>query len=313
MQIQAFPIYVTRQEQFRFNPKLEGYAAYHLYAPHNAFLPFLLYKASDRALIDCVRVFNEEDEEVLLLPAGSVPYQYFTSPTHDYLFYYGEPVANLNLPCGRYYLEFSIAHYKRYSEVFTVSTDLSRYLSVQWSSDKSVDYLTYQTGWKQQAYLLAELTEPEYAPTIDDSEDGYGVALLNFGKVAKTIFLKNSDYLPEFLVDALALLPLHAHVHIGPYQNVQQPKLKPEWQLNGALAQVEIEFAEAQVFMTGCENITLTAVDTTGYQPLGYYCGVDTTEAHWVDTGLTRCEEIDVPEPVYAWRVKESSAYCIKE
>lgn len=310
MQLQAFPIYSSISEQFRYNPKLQGFANYYLYAPKTSLLPFLLRKPSDQVLLDCVRIMYPDNTEYAILEASALQYQLFSNKQFDYIFYYGSPIEGLNMPCGQYYLELLLGTFKYYSEVFTVHNNLDKLLKLQYFSDTTIGYLTYQTGWKQELYFDSELTEPEYPTNIEDAKNGFDISVLTFGKVSKVVRIKQSDILPEYLIDALSIVPLHNHVTIGEYGEVDEVTVKPTWVIDGVLGTVEMEFAESQVLLTGCNEINgLVEVDTSGHVNYNPECGAEpTTEPIWQNTGNIRCQQIEVRET--AWRAMESSAYC---
>lgn len=172
----------------------------------------------------------------------------------DYLFPSG--VLSENLPIGQYYIKASDGSDTWYSDVFTVveTALLPTFLKVEWWNadaieleDGSIVPSIEQLGAAYTLYLKAEIAKPEY--TYDEegeTRDGYFYPTKQLSqKVYKFAFLA-----PEFLLDAVRLLPLADHITIttnpGTDAEVvytpEQILLTPSWESEGDIASVSVEF-----------------------------------------------------------------------
>ncbi len=305
MQLQVFPNYASKFEQFRYTDGLD----FNLYAPHNAFLPFLLMRPSAQRPITCITVYNELDQVIIYVSGLNFPYRFFSDGVTDYYFYFGELIPGLDLPCGKYYWQIL----DRVSEIFTVGPSLDKLLRLSWFSDSVIGSLRYPAGWEQVVYLDTSLEKPEYPVNTEYKPDGEGTDYLQTGRVSKVLQC-TTDLLPEFMVDALSALPLHSNVQVGPYRDVRKISSKSSWEYASLNAVLVFQFTEAEVLLQPCPDLTLIEVVIAPSGPLPGECGTDVTaEPVWVNTGETRCQTEEYQERQKAWRPQESSAYCLKD
>lgn len=299
MQIHAFPFYSSKNQQFRFDPRSEGFQDWNLYTAPNRFLPFMIKKITDKQLIDCIKIFslaNEEDPIQILQPE-TINYKMYSDKFFDYIFYYAAIVTGLNLPCGKYYLQIGTF----YSEVFTVvkTAELAKMLEVNWRHESNIGDLIYQNGFFQRVFLKTHVLEPKYKIEQEGDEDGYNNFIQTFSRTIKQLNVE-AGLLPEFLIDALALLPSHNRVNIGQYVNVKEIEINPDWLHIGVFGNIKLTFTEenAIVSKTCAEPLILEEVDQAGYVPKSWLCGVETVEPYWKATGETECVQEEYNEVI---------------
>jgi len=297
MQLQAFPVYPLKSQQFRFTSPTTDVAGYALYAPDNAFLPFRVIKPADGRIFACVTVFDLLDQEITTIGKSGMNWKMFSDGNYDYVYYFGTPISGLNLPCGKYYLQ--IGSY--YSEVFTVGSDINSLLKLTWRSGKPVGNLTYVPGWYQTAYLNNGIDQPEYPVDVAFQTNGLNQDIIQTGKVAK-VYRIVTEPLPEFLTDALSLLPLHSEISVGSITGVQKVELRPSYLAHGLnLSSLEIKFTEEEIFTGGCNNDLFTEINADGAGNLPGSCGIQAdTSAYWVDTPNYTCEKTNGQNTGYA-------------
>jgi hypothetical protein len=282
MNLQTFPFYSSLDQQARFISNC-GQVTRALPTPQNRWLPFLLQLPVSGDGLDCVRIIRAADD-VLYRTVASTDFSYevFSDGNFDFVFYYGGIVAGLNMPCDDYYLETK----GQYSEVFSVVRNIDKFLRLEWRNPGGI----YQTGFFNLLYLDTIVAEPQYPTEEEGEEDASGNFVALQVSVEKTLKL-DTLLLPEYLVDALAGIPLHKIKQIGQYSEVRNVKIKPEWNLAGCAATVEVTFADgAALTSESCgAGPILLPVDLSGFTP----SACDGSGPIWADAGETRCEQKD--------------------
>lgn len=174
---------------------------------------------------------------------------------YDILIYnpVGAALSNIVEDIGQYWIELSSKPtpsapiFNAYSEVFTVVNDVNNYLLVEWWNDADTVYeggrIVYGNDYRNRIYLDSEIAMPEY--TLDeegDDRDGFFFAWKQLSeKHYRFTFLA-----PEYLCDAIRLIPEADYIRIkspllSPYE-VDRFESNVEWQEQGYLASVEVEF-----------------------------------------------------------------------
>lgn len=178
---------------------------------------------------------------------------------------YDDPFAFI--PIGPMYAVMEDANNIWYSEVFTVVNMTTKYLTIQWwdYSDFVMDAgrIVYKFGendgyqFKNRVCLQAELAKPDYIFEEEgDTRDGYFFPTKQISeKRYKFNFLA-----PEFLLDAMRFVRMADHVEI--ITNLTEDSgaviqsftfsadsflMTPEWEKEGDLAAVSVEFDTATV------------------------------------------------------------------
>lgn len=281
MNLYSFPFYASKSEQFGFN------SDWHLFSAANRFLPFMIRKPADGQLIDCVKVLDLSGGLVHLVQPEDLNYRMYSDGIMDFIFYYAGIVQGMGLPCGKYYLQIG----EFFSEVFTVA-DVSNMLMVEWQNKNNIgSSLIYQNGFFQRLYLDTAILEPKYKVDQEGEEDGFEVFHPTFTKLSKQLAIQ-TELIPEFLVDALAALPLHDQVTFGRYQEAKAIETDVDWLVSGVLGTVEIKFNEAEFAVSKicAEPLALVEVDQEGYVPKSWVCnGEPDPTPYWQKTGVYSC------------------------
>lgn len=126
--------------------------------------------------------------------------------------------------------------------------------------------ILYQNGFQNKVYLDVNVKAPTYPITESGEENGDGDFIPTFQKWQKRYTF--TTYVPEFLADALTLLPLHDYVWIT-FQNNETNKVKDievetDWQDIGStdetqscFCKITISFAVDSIITIGCNNMEI--------------------------------------------------------
>ncbi len=100
----------------------------------------------------------------------------------------------------------------------------------------------YQFGFRQRLYLDAIITNPDYSVTqegIENGNKGFKQTFAQFKKRHKMDFIA-----PEYLLDALTLLPLHDYITIDDgYDSYVADDVEVDYEWQGGWAYVTITFS----------------------------------------------------------------------
>jgi hypothetical protein len=265
-----------------------------LKCPSTRFLPFQIAKPRDNQPIDCINVYRSNDTLYRTIMGNALSYTYHQTSSTDFITYYGSALAT-PLACGDYYLEVS----GKYSAMFSVVSDLSSLLTLEWRNDNNLfttsqqPVLLYSTGFLQRVHLEAEVTNPTYPYEETGNENEYKEFTADFKRVTKQSQFQTVQ-VPAYLTDALGALPMHSQVKVGTYDNVQGIEVSPNWLDYGQSASVTVKFSEAApVIALGCDTLELTSIDVSAYTPRGFMCGIQDNTPYWQNTGVVTCQQAD--------------------
>lgn len=229
---------------------------YPLYGSTSTLLPFQIMRAHSAADIDSIDVYTKDGEFVksLLSEMNNAGLEIAEYPTYgiDIIKFPALYVMSTDLEEGQYYLAISDGENEWYSDILTLINDLSSYLMIEWSDVEDLVFdagiINYENGYKNRIYFASELGKPEYEFEEEgESRDGYFFAQKQIS--AKTY--KCNVLAPEYLVDAMRLIRLSDIVLVrdkyGRTYNCDTFLITPNWQTQGDLASVEIEFTAATV------------------------------------------------------------------
>ena len=147
---------------------------------------------------------------------------------------------------GQYYLELGDTDKTWYSEVFTVVTNLSQFLKIEYSDNAAIQYtgghIDYSDQYRNFLYVQSEIGKPDYNFEEEaQKRDGYTF-------IEKQISEKKYKFeflAPEFLCDALRIVRMHDFIKIyyqGKTYDVENIIFEPKWKEQGDLAIMEVEF-----------------------------------------------------------------------
>lgn len=271
---QPLRFYEKKEHQNRF--RKGGYSrVFNLICPQSHLLPFQIRRPLSIYPIQSIKYVSTSDETEIeainYLELNQI--EQFAFDDYDYLVHFGSVPLNTVVPIGEYFLAISDGSNEWFSEVFIVRnfdtedlTDGSCVVTkiTYWDTCDVADifYRTLEYGeeqYKNVIYLDIAIGKPEYSFTEEGEENGDGVFSPDFKRVEKQYLLQG--VYPEFMVDALSLLPLHVggkgFVEVltsnGYTGNVDRLTVDPKWQGNdGSWALADIIFSTEFTVKTNC-------------------------------------------------------------
>ena len=149
---------------------------------------------------------------------------------------------------GQYYLEMTDGVQTWYSEIFTVVQQMSSYLKIEWYNDEDLVFdggriVFASPRFHNFLYFATEVGKPEYTFEEEgESRDGFFFPEKQLSEKR----YKCTILAPEYLCDVMRLIRMCDHVRVtdkyGRIYDCDQFLITPEWQDQGDLASVEIEF-----------------------------------------------------------------------
>lgn len=255
---QVLPFYKNINEQHHRKPYAFG-AVYPLYCPTDRLLPFqlsiqhvdtsekeliesaVLYSPSGEYISDISDYLNsslnvvqaEEGLDVIILSD-------LASGTASYI---KEGFAYLQLKTGNGEIFFS--------EVLCFVSNIEDYVKVQWRDQEDLQVtghsLLYSQGLVNTMYLNAIIGKPKY-DFDEEGEDRNGYFFAEKQLSKKTY--KFAFVAPEYLCDAIRLIRLSDIIEVtsaGQTLRCDSFTVEPEWEEQGDLASVEVEFTTGTV------------------------------------------------------------------
>lgn len=130
-----------------------------------------------------------------------------------------------------------------------------KYLKLKYRNSCDIDNLYYQDqNFYNILFLDADIGKPEYSVVAEGSENGDKEFMPTFQKVKK--LYKIEVLAPEYLVDALTLLPLHDNITLydktGESSVIKNIVIEPEWLDYDCFAKVTITFEQDYNSKTAC-------------------------------------------------------------
>jgi hypothetical protein len=155
---------------------------------------------------------------------------------------------NISNKEGRYYLVMTLSdNTMLFSDVFTLIGDTSGYLMIQWwdNSDLVMDgcRIVYSTGYRNTLWIQSQLGKPDYEFEEEgETRDGYFFPEKMISQKRYKCHMMASEY----LCDVMRFIRLSDFIFILDQNSVMYQcdtfLFTPEWQEQGDLASVEIEF-----------------------------------------------------------------------
>ena len=254
---QVLPFYKNIDEQHHRKPYAFG-AIYPLYCPTDRLLPFQL---SIQQRIDTT-VKKLIKSAVLYSPSGE-----YISDISDYLNNYliqaeegfnaivlpdHTPRTELHIKEGFAYLQLETGNGEIFfSEVLCFVSNIEDYVKVQWQDQEDLQVtghsLLYSEGFTNIMYLNTMIGKPKY-DFDEEGEDRNGYFFAEKQLSKKTY--KFAFVAPEYLCDAIRLIRLSDIIEItsgGQTLRCDSFTAEPEWEEQGDLAAVEVEFTTGTV------------------------------------------------------------------
>ena len=225
---------------------------YPLYTRARTMLPFQIVRPHRNNAISSVYLYLKDGTRVANITQTMrdtglqiVP---FANLGYDVIVYYGVLPIVGNMQDGQYYAVMNDGVQTWYSEVWTVVQDMEPYLRIEWYCRENVVYdggqIVYtDTVYHNYLYFDTQVGKPEYKFEEEgENRDGFFFPEKQLSeKVYKCTILA-----PEYLLDVMRLIRMADYVQItdryGRIYSVDEFLITPEWQEQGDLASVEIEF-----------------------------------------------------------------------
>ena len=231
---------------------------YPLFTPANFILPFQIMRPTRNSTsIGWVRLYDVKGKQIADITNRMIEtgLQVVRFPDYgiDVIVYPGTLPYSTNTNDGIYYLSLYDGARIYYSEMFTVKNNISDLLKIEWwdVEDMICDsgIIVYKNpNFKNRLYFCAEIGKPEYTFEEDgDNRDGYYF----FSKLLSEKTYKFTILAPEYICDVIRLIRMADYIQItdkyNQIYNCDTFLITPEWQGNGNIASVDVEFETATV------------------------------------------------------------------
>lgn len=229
---------------------------YPLYASTTMLMPFQILRAHKSNHVTLVEVYTKDGVFVRDITSdmtnAGLKVAYYSGYNVDVIKFPANFMMAINLEEGMYYLKLSDGVQTWFSDVMTLVNDLSSYTMIEWHDTDDLFFdagiINYQDGYRNRLYFPNELGKPEYQFEEEgESRDGYFFA----EKQTSQKTYKCTVLADEAVVDAMRLIRLSDIVNVhdkhGRIYDCDTFLITPQWQTQGDLAQVEIEFTTSTV------------------------------------------------------------------
>ena len=249
--LSVLPFYNSLDEQNHRKPYAYG-SIYPLYAHINSMLPFQIIRTTRDVEYLMATLYTKEGNYVAditsALQSAGLQVVRFESLGYDVIVFPASDTTLENISVGQYYLKLTDGVEEWYSDVITLVSDITGYLTIEWYNRENVVFeggqIVYvNPTFSNRLYLCTELGKPEYVFNEEGEErDGVFFPEKQISeKVYKFQFLAS-----EALCDCMRFIRMSDVVIIrdkyGHYYRCDQFLMTPEWQTQGDLASVEVEF-----------------------------------------------------------------------
>ncbi len=267
---------------------------FNLYCPVKYLLPFQIKRVAGIKSITSIKVVNNKTNVAtdILSSLATGEIEKLAFQNFDYLIHYGQAEHTATISAGEYYLKITDDTTTWYSEVITfvdfdkddIRNSCIKTKIEYWDKYNVGDifYRTYQFAsskqYKNIVYLDIPTGRPEWDAEIEGDEDGEG-------QLVPETLTREKEYLlqgvfPEYMLDALTMLPLHLSVNSQIYITTEYgytAKInkidigKPEWiggdGGSGRLAKMDFNFITVTQVKTNCASalIPLTTCVRTDF------------------------------------------------
>lgn len=246
----VLPFYTNIEEQDWRKSYAYG-DVYPLYSQAGLLLPFQIIRKHRGFQIQSVGLYRKDGQYVAdlttLMTEAGLTIVSFPSLGYDVILY-PAIFPLMNMEDGQYYLKLRDNVQTWYSEVFTVVQDISPYLKIEWYNDENIIFTGGQCVFNNPRfhnylYFATEVGKPDYTFEEEgENRDGY---FFPSKQLSKKRF-KFCTLASEYVCDVMRLIRMCDHVRItdkyGRKYDCDQFLITPEWQEQGNLAKVVVEF-----------------------------------------------------------------------
>lgn len=264
--LSVLPWYKSLDEQNHRKSYAYG-KVYPLITEYNKVLPFQIMREHRQNIIKTVNLYSIDGTLVgdITQDMLNTGLQIVSMADIDVVLYPGEFPMPLNQIEGQYYLELSDGLETWYSEVYTVVNSLTGYIKIEWYNEENLEFdqgiIIYQNPrFINKLYLCTELGKPEYVFEEEgETRDGYFFPTKQISEKK----YKCTILAPEFLCDVMRLIRMSDYVRVtdqyGRVYNCDTFLITPEWQVQGDLASVQIEFETDTVVKKNAKGYILAS------------------------------------------------------
>lgn len=251
--LSVLPWYTSISEQNHRKSYAYG-QIYPLYTKKSYLLPFQIIRKSlgSSAPITSCKLYDKSgtfiEDMTAKITSGGLSIVQFSTFGYDVIVFPGTTAVSTQMKEGQYYAVLSDGTNTWYSDIFTSVSDVSGYLKIEWFDDENVVFdggqIVYQSpAFRNVLYLCTELGKPDYEFDEEgETRDGYFFP----EKQLSTKKYKCTILAPEYLCDVMRLIRMADHVIVtdkyGRQYDCDTFLITPEWQAQGDLASVDIEF-----------------------------------------------------------------------
>lgn len=248
--ISVLPWYKTIEEQNHRKSYAYG-EVYPLFAQAGLLLPFQIIREHRANEVTTVNLYQRDGQPVASIAAQMAEAGLTIVPFAAYgydVILYPALFPLMSMFDGQYYMTLSDGVETWYSEVFTVVQDMAGYLKIEWYNDENLvfdggQFVFANPRFHNFLYLATEVGKPEYTFEEEgESRDGFFFPEKQLSEKR----YKCNILAPEYLCDVMRLIRMCDHVRVtdkyGRIYNCDTFLITPEWQEQGDLASVEIEF-----------------------------------------------------------------------
>lgn len=225
---------------------------YPLFSQAGFLLPFQIIRRHTNFEILSVQLYRKKDNRLIADLTTSMFEAGLTIVPFDSLGYdiilYPAVFQLMNMEDGQYYLKLRDVIQTWYSEVFTIVQDISSYLKVEWYNEQNIVFTGGQCVFNNPRfhnflYFATEVGKPEYTFEEEgENRDGYFFP----SKQLSEKRYKFTILAPEYLCDVMRIIRMCDYVRItdkyGRNYDCDTFLITPEWQEQGNLAKVVVEF-----------------------------------------------------------------------
>ena len=250
--ISVLPFYTNINEQNHRKSYAYG-EVYPLFCQAGLLLPFQFLREHRADSISQVRLYRKDGTLVATITQSmaeaGLQVVSFTALGYDVILFPALfPISAITMLDGQHYLTISDGVQTWYSEVFTIVQDMSPYLKIEWYNDENLvfdggQFVFNNPRFHNFLYFATEVGKPEYTFEEEgESRDGFFFPEKQLSEKR----YKCTVLAPEYLCDVMRLIRMCDHVRItdkyGRIYDCDQFLITPDWQEQGDLASVEIEF-----------------------------------------------------------------------
>lgn len=248
--ISVLPWYKTIEEQNHRKSYAYG-EVYPLYSQAGLLLPFQIIREHRDNEVTTVNLYQRDGQPVASIASQMAEAGLTIVPFAAYgydVILYPALFPLMSMFDGQYYMTLSDGVETWYSEVFTVVQDMAGYLKIEWYNDENLvfdggQFVFANPRFHNFLYLATEVGKPEYTFEEEgESRDGFFFPEKQLSEKR----YKCNILAPEYLCDVMRLIRMCDHVRVidkyGRVYNCDTFLITPEWQEQGDLASVEIEF-----------------------------------------------------------------------